>query len=155
MTGPAGVPSPTPMAEEAGPVNLALLRLARIHRGILGSLLRPLGLFPGQELMLLQPWDKRGFTQSELVDQLGLDASTVTKMLQRLERDGWVARVPSSIDARAMVVTLTAEGRKLQRKVRKVWATFEAQATSDLSDREQASLLKLLAKVENGTLAAG
>ena len=46
--------------------------------------LRPLGLYPGQELLLLQLAEGERRSQQELVDALGIDHSTVTKMLQRL-----------------------------------------------------------------------
>lgn len=45
------------------------------------------GLYPGQELLMmaLGEWGER--RQADLIRTLALDPSTVTKMLQRLERE--------------------------------------------------------------------
>jgi MarR family transcriptional regulator, lower aerobic nicotinate degradation pathway regulator len=52
-------------------------------------------------------------TMNELARLLGLEKSSVTGLVDRAERRGLVARVPSSTDGRAVLVTLTAEGRSL------------------------------------------
>ena len=91
-------PRTTPLAERTGPTVHAVFRLSRMHKTISGGLLRDLGLAPGQELLLLQLWDRDHCSQADLVERLGLDPSTVTKMLQRLERNGWVGREPSASD---------------------------------------------------------
>jgi len=90
---------------------------------MIGGALRELGLAPGQELLLMQLWDRDGCSQSDLVDRLGLDPSTVTKMLQRLERDGRVCRSRSGDDGRVTIVSLTEAGRGCAAKSRGSGAT--------------------------------
>jgi DNA-binding MarR family transcriptional regulator len=143
-------PRSTPLAERTGPTVHAVFRLSRMHRTMIGRLLRGLGLAPGQELLLLQLWDRDQCSQTDLVERLGLDPSTVTKMLQRLERDGWVRRELSPSDGRVMVVTLTATGRDLQDAVTKLWSELERETVKTLSPGERNELLRLLSKVERG-----
>ena len=50
-------------------------------------------------------------TMNELARFLGLDKSSVTGLVDRAERRGLVARVPSATDRRAVLVSLTDEGR--------------------------------------------
>jgi DNA-binding MarR family transcriptional regulator len=52
-------------------------------------------------------------TMNELARLLGLDKSSVTGLVDRAERRGLVARVPSMEDKRAILVKLTDEGRDL------------------------------------------
>ena len=125
-----------------------------MHKTISGRLLRELGLAPGQELLLLQLWDRDGCSQSDLIERLGLDPSTVTKMLQRLERDGWVRRKPSPSDGRVVLVTLSRAGRDLQGAVTELWSRLEGETVSRLAPDEQAELLRLLRKVEAGLRAS-
>ncbi len=115
-----------------------------------GEALRPLGLFPGQELLLLQLNDGECRSQAELVDALGLDHSTVTKMLQRLERSGVVERRQSEDDRRVVLVSLTDEGCAARHAVEGVWQSLEDSTVSTLSERQRAQLLDLLRKVERG-----
>jgi MarR family transcriptional regulator, organic hydroperoxide resistance regulator len=147
-------PRTTPLAERTGPTVHAVFRLSRMHKTIIGGLLRELGLAPGQELLLLQLWDRDRCSQADLVERLGLDPSTVTKMLQRLERDGWVGREPSPSDHRVMVVTLTPAGRGLQDAVTALWSELEGQTVKSLSPAERAEFLRLLRKVEGGLRAS-
>jgi DNA-binding MarR family transcriptional regulator len=147
-------PRTTPLAERTGPTVHAVFRLSRMHKTIIGGLLRELGLAPGQELLLLQLWDRDRCSQADIVERLGLDPSTVTKMLQRLERDGWVGREPSPSDRRVMVVTLTPAGRGLQDAVTVLWSELEAQTVKALDPAERAEFLRLLRKVESGLRAS-
>jgi MarR family transcriptional regulator, organic hydroperoxide resistance regulator len=143
------------VAEQAGPVVHAVFRLSRLNRMMIGGALRELGLAPGQELLLMQLWDRDGCSQSDLVDRLGLDPSTVTKMLQRLERDGWVCRSPSSDDGRVTLVGLTAAGRGLRGDVTRLWGELERETVRSLSDDERQTLLALLARMEQSLHASG
>lgn len=141
-------PRASGVAEQTGPVVHAVFRLSRLHRMMVGGALRELGLAPGQELLLMQLWDRDGCSQTDLVARLGLDPSTVTKMLQRLERDGWVCRAPSGDDGRVTIVSLTVAGRGLQRHVMSLWSAVERETVRSLSNSERRTLLELLTRVE-------
>jgi len=52
-------------------------------------------------------------TMNQLAKLLGLEKSSVTGLVDRAERRGLVARVPSTIDGRAVLVSLTDQGRSL------------------------------------------
>lgn len=53
-----------------------------------------------------------GITQSGLALRLGLDKSTVSRLVVLLERRGWIERARSSSDARSINLRLTAAGRR-------------------------------------------
>ena len=55
----------------------------------------------------------RGPTMNQLAKLLGLDKSSVTRLVDRAERRGLVARVRSTTDRRAVLVNLTDDGRSL------------------------------------------
>jgi MarR family transcriptional regulator, lower aerobic nicotinate degradation pathway regulator len=69
-------------------------------------------------------------TMNELARLLGLEKSSVTGLVDRAERRGLVARVPSSTDGRAVLVSLTDEGRSL---VSAVANRFEGEVSSMLA----------------------
>ncbi|MFB7027249.1 MULTISPECIES: MarR family winged helix-turn-helix transcriptional regulator [unclassified Streptomyces] len=131
-------------ATRCGPVGHSLARVARMHRIAMGRRLRELGLYPGQELMMMRLWDCGPVRQSELIQSLGLDPSTVTKMLQRLEQSGHVRRGPDPADRRAVLVEATGKGQALRTGVEDVWRDLESLSLGGLSPADGAELARLL-----------
>ncbi|MFF8957235.1 MarR family winged helix-turn-helix transcriptional regulator [Streptomyces sp. NPDC014894] len=131
-----------------GPVSHAVSRVARLHRMAAAKLLRGLGLYPGQEFLLMHLWDAGPVRQSDLIKTLELDPSTVTKMLQRLEQSGHVRRSPDPADRRAVLVEATDESCALRSAVERAWSQLEVQTLTGLTDGERAELNRLLGKVE-------
>ncbi|MDQ0772862.1 DNA-binding MarR family transcriptional regulator [Streptomyces aurantiacus] len=122
MTGPV---SRHPSTARDGRLSYAIFQLARAHRGHAAAMLRTMNLHPGQELLLMQLFDRDGQTQSELLDSVGLDHSTVSKALRRMQDAGLLTREPAAHDRRAMVVRLTDTGRALREPIADMWRTLE------------------------------
>ena len=139
-------PPPAP-AGCGGTVSHALAWVARLHRIAMGRRLRDLGLYPGQELMMMRLWDCGAVRQSELIQSLGLDPSTVTKMLQRMEQCGYVRRSPDPADRRAVLVEATDAGLALRAGVEGAWADLEESTLAGLAPADRAELARLLGLV--------
>ncbi|RPE44917.1 DNA-binding MarR family transcriptional regulator [Streptomyces sp. Ag109_O5-1] len=144
----AGQGCTLPASAEGGPVSHALSRVARLHRTAAAGLLRGLGLYPGQELVMMYLWENGPARQSDLIRMLGLDPSTVTKMLQRLEQAGQVRRLPDPADRRAVLVEATECGTRLLTEVERVWTALEEESLAGLDPAEREQLLRLLGRVE-------
>jgi DNA-binding MarR family transcriptional regulator len=121
---PAGDPQ-LPNCAANGPLSFATFALARAHRGFPAEQLRELGLHPGQELLLMQLLDRDGQTQSDLLDSVGLDHSTVSKSLTRMQGAGLVTRVADKDDKRAWRVWLTRKGRAMRPRIVAIRTTLE------------------------------
>ncbi|ASO20178.1 DNA-binding MarR family transcriptional regulator [Actinoalloteichus hoggarensis] len=139
---------------EQGPVSSAIVRVARAHKLLAGSLLTRLGLYPGQEIVLMLLAESGSTSQRDLVNRLGIHPSTVTKTVQRLERAGFICRTRSSRDARVMLVELTEAGSGLLDRLHGVWAELEEQTVAGLSGAERAELLSLLERLERSISTA-
>jgi DNA-binding MarR family transcriptional regulator len=142
-----------PKAVKDNVLSYMIFQVAKTHRGLAGELLRPTGLYPGQEILLMQLWDQDGQTQSELIARMGLDASTVTKMVQRLEAEGHITRTQSQVDRRAFIVRLSPSGQKLRAKVEKMWADLNDATVKNLSKPDAEKLTELLKKAYSGLRA--
>lgn len=59
-------------------------------------------------------WRNDGIAIHELAEKTSLSKSTLTSMLDRLEKAGFLIRVPSSEDRRKIVIERTAKDRALQ-----------------------------------------
>jgi MarR family transcriptional regulator, organic hydroperoxide resistance regulator len=159
LSGMTGPDAPTKQPPEVrlfadSSLNQLLASLARAHRGLAGMLLRTVGLFPGQELLLMQLWNKDQRPQSELVRNLRLEASTVTKMLQRLEAQGLVRRHRPADNQRIIIVTLTDQGRGLRHEVENLWRELEELTTAGMNSAEFQQTLQVLGTLERRLVRA-
>ncbi|GAA5142382.1 MarR family winged helix-turn-helix transcriptional regulator [Pseudonocardia adelaidensis] len=153
--GPAGGSGSPPAAARSGPISHAIFRLARIHRMSAGQLLRPIGLHPNQELLMMQLWDAGPQRQADLVAMLDSDSATITRTIQRLERAGFVRRRPSTSDRRVTIVEPTAASQALRREVERVWNRLEELTVDGLDDDERRVALQVLERLESNLGRAG
>ncbi len=81
-----------------------------------------------------------------------LEQSHLTKIVDQMERRGWVTRRPDPVDARRVRVFLSEEGRSLATELVADARAHEADLLNRLSDEEAASikpvLKQLLARLE-------
>ena len=135
------------------PLSHAVFLLARAQRAYAAALLRRHGLHPGQELLLLQLFEQDGQTQGALLDAVGLDHSTVSRSLTRMEAAGLVRRRVSDTDRRAMVVSLTPAGRRLRSPLQEVWAELERTTSSGVAADAHDDLVRALHEVRQAVVA--
>src|SRR3712207_3236037 len=129
-------------------VSHLVIRVARAHWLVASSLLQRLGLYPGQELLLMRLWENDHQLQVELAKTLRVDPSTVTRTLQTLERQGLLTRRPSEHDGRAMVVSLTEAGRDLREQVEQLWAELDSITTKGMTERNIGDAIRLMRRME-------
>jgi DNA-binding MarR family transcriptional regulator len=123
-------------------MSYAIFQLARAHRARAAVMLREMDLHPGQELLLMQLLDRDGQTQSELLESVGLDHSTVSKSLRRMQDAGLLVREPAEHDRRVMVVHLTDKGRALREPLAAMWRALEEISAQNLSAQQAKSFVR-------------
>lgn len=122
----------------------ALYNASRALTRAYAPLLEPLGLTYPQYLVLLVLWDGDGLAVKELGERLKLDSGTLTPLLKRLEQQGLVVRRRGEDDERVVRIELTATGRALRGKARKVPSELACVAGYDLaSERSMRELNRL------------
>ncbi|NQX45204.1 MarR family transcriptional regulator [Paenibacillus tritici] len=129
------------------PVSFSIFSLARSHHRIAGQLLREAGLYPGQELVLMQLWHRNSQSQNDLTKSLRLDHSTIAKSVRRLEAAGLVTCSRSEEDKRVTLVSLTPEGRDIESRVNQAWRQLEELSTEQLSKEEKVQFEALAKKI--------
>ena len=88
--------------------------------------------------------------QKQLGEALDISAPNMAVTLDRLVERGWVERIRSTKDRRAMHIHLTTKGLELVERAEKIAATMENPALRALSTAERALLIELLMKVATG-----
>jgi MarR family transcriptional regulator, organic hydroperoxide resistance regulator len=76
--------------------------------------MREHGLTFAQAAVMSRLWRQDGLTQSQLQEQVGVDASTMTGLVQRMTGQGLVRRRRDHADGRVVRVYLTPRGRALR-----------------------------------------
>ncbi|MBP2475749.1 DNA-binding MarR family transcriptional regulator [Crossiella equi] len=126
-------------AAEAVERELALLmRRARSMSMSLAARIHP-ELDAAAYALLLLIDDREAVRATDLVDQLGLDKSTLSRQIAQLQRLDLVERVADPNDGRARLVQLTASGRQRLGEVRherrnKMREHFASWSTGDLQE---------------------
>ena len=87
---------------------------------------------------------------SELAKQVHRTKSTVTALVEKLERNGYVLRIPDPEDSRGVLVRLTDKGRALEPAFEAISNGLQRLITDRLSEEEAALLDRLLDKCVNG-----
>jgi len=123
--------------------------VARMMRREFDRQATALGLTRAQWQVLAYLLREDGQQQKQLADQMDLTAITLTGLLDRLERDGWVERRNDPADRRAKRVYLTDKVQPTIQAVRRIGADVRQHALQGLSDGEQEQLMQLLQRMRS------
>jgi DNA-binding MarR family transcriptional regulator len=109
---------------------------------------------PRFDLMAQLDKAPNGMTLGELSQRMMVSNGNVTGLVERLVSLNLVERKPAPNDRRAMIVTLTAEGRRTFRSLARTHEDWIADIFADLSQAEMDTLMKLLAKTKTSARKA-
>ena len=85
-----------------------------------------------------------GIEMSELARKLGLDNSTITRLIVRLEKKGWVGRKNSRRDKRAIKVFLKTRGLAIQQNIEKKIESAGEKIKIEIDDERKETILENL-----------
>lgn len=149
-----------PPAAEAGtlqhdfPMSYAIFAMARVHKAMAASALAEIGLFPNQDVMIVQLAASAGLSQKTLASTLRVSHVTVVKMVARMEKAGLVSRRTSRSDRRITLVSLTDAGRALHEQVLDIWRDLEEATTQHLSTDDRRVFLDVASRIRPALEAA-
>jgi len=91
--------------------------------------------------------EPEGLPLGQLAERLCCVKSNVTQLVQRLEADGFVRRVPDSEDRRCVVAVITDKGRRCFEKAWDERERAEREVLERLSPPDRERLVRLLARL--------
>lgn len=100
-----------------------------------------------QGKLLYVLWQTDGISSAELADKAGLAPTTLTTMLDRMERSGLVKRVPHETDRRRLKIMLTDRSKRLKAQYDKYSEAMTRAYYSGFSEDEIAGFERLLTRV--------
>jgi len=132
---------------EPGSLDILFFQVSRLHHARAHEQLEALGLHHGQPPLLRALWEQEGLTHTELAQLLQVRPATITRMLQRMERAGFVVRRPDAEDQRLSRVYLTVAGRAVRASLQQVILSMEARTFAGLTAEERATLRRYLLRI--------
>lgn len=109
---------------------VALVRAFGWHRPMSTPCGKPVPIAEAHAMMELEK--QPTLTQQQLIKQINLSKSTVSRLVSNLVKRGWVERTPNAIDRRVSDLKLTEAGR---------------QAAAELAQAREKKMAKILAEV--------
>jgi DNA-binding MarR family transcriptional regulator len=132
---------PSALTGHAGYLAVLLGQRAQL---LFETAIAPLDLRPAAYDFLATVAERGPLSQRELADTLRIDAARIVAMTDELEGRGLVARSVDPSDRRRNQVALTAAGKSLTTKVRRVATKVEVDLLSALSVDERTTLRALM-----------
>ena len=122
-----------------------LYAAARKVTGLYTPYFKPLGITYTQYIVFLVLWENDDISVKDLCSRLYLDSGTLTPLLKKMEKDGYIIRKRSQEDERVVKITLTERGREMEEKAAEI--PMNVGSCIPLSETEAADLYTLLNKL--------
>lgn len=136
-------------AQETFGLLLQSIRLQLIRRGERLLARRGYGISFTQFRVLRALSLVESVSATELARNVEHDGGALTRVLDRLQEMGYVARRPNATDRRSVDVFLTEQGKKAWAPMQRCVVEINEEALSVLSDKEQTQIFDLLHRVRD------
>ena len=124
------------------------------HRAVCEEL-APHGITYRQSMVLGWLALEGELSQTELAAKMMVEPPTLVGILDRMERDGWISRHNCPRDRRKNLIRANPAAEPVWEKIVECATRVRAQATDGLSERQLATLKKLLRRVQQNVKARG
>lgn len=131
----------------------ALTQTSRSLRTLISRELSGIGLYAGQESVILSLAETDGLTAGGIAERVGVKPPTMTRTIVRMEAQGFVERRDGD-DGRLTTVWLTDAGRQTVNRINEVKEQVQNRAMAGLSEKQQRNLEKYLKAVDANLLDA-
>lgn len=121
---------------------------ARLLRKLIDRRLQPLGLSRAQWSVLAILSNHEGVSQSQISQELEIEKSTAGRLIDQVEKSGWIERRPIPGDRRLWSIHLTDQARQLLVEIERVIMHAREDMLRGLSEEQQNTLTDLLRAVK-------
>lgn len=132
--------------------------IRRLHQLHVAIFLEECGAFditPVQYAVMSVLYHDKPLDQVSVAAEVGIDRNNAADVIRRLERRGFVERIPSPTDRRARVSRITDAGRRFVEAAHGAMERAQHRFTGSLSADETARLMELLGKIMVDTNDSG
>lgn len=107
------------------------------------------GLAPSHGDIIFALLKNEKLTMKELTEKIDKDKSTLTALVNKLVRLGYVEKTRDVEDNRNVFVTLTKQGRSLEEIFKKISDELISTTYKNISENEREEVIEILKKIKN------
>ena len=123
--------------------------VSRLMRAWFDARAQDFGLTRAQWRVLVHLAARQGINQRSLAEIVELDNVTLSRHIDRLERDGWLERRADPSDRRAWCLFLTDMAEPMLEKMGDLAVQTQAEAMKGLSETEREQLADMLIRIKS------
>lgn len=132
------------LTEDKSYVGFLIADTARLMRTIFDRRAREIGLTRSQWLVVRRLYRHPGASQSELADMMEIEKASAGRLIDRLERNGWVQRRPDATDRRINRLFLTKRAVQVNAQIHPIAEEMVEEALEGMSKADREKLTELV-----------
>ncbi|GAA0114632.1 MarR family winged helix-turn-helix transcriptional regulator [Clostridium senegalense] len=106
-----------------------------------------LGLYRGQPSLIMVLYKNEGVRQKELCEKLSVTPATMTKMVNRMEKSGFIVKKIDSEDLRVSRIFLTEKAHSIKNEIFNLFEEFDKQCFLNIKQDEKEIFQSVLFKI--------
>jgi len=131
----------------------ALSAVNRKLRALFDARVKERGLTLSRARALFALSRRDGLNQRELAEELGIETPTIVRLLDGMEKQGFIERRVEASDRRAKQIHMTAYGRGIADEIDKLACEIREQVLGGVDARDKATALQVIGMMTGNILA--
>ncbi|MFK4764085.1 MarR family winged helix-turn-helix transcriptional regulator [Desulfobaculum sp. SPO524] len=136
-------------------LGVLIAAVAREWRMRLDERMKPFGISGARWVTLVCLSELGAVSQKQLAEAMGIEGPTLVRLLDRLEKDGWVSRHVSEQDRRVKIVVLEPKAHAFLDEFEEIAIGIRDEAIQDLPERDLAACTNVLLHLQDKLSAMG
>lgn len=128
--------------------NILIANLRNYIKRSLESQLKDYDITPVQSLIILRLCEKNNLTQREIAEDTFLKQSSLTLIIDKMEKKGFIERKAKKEDRRAYLISITKKGRELKDPINAALKELDEKSFYEVTLEEKNLLINILRKID-------
>ncbi|KQY19357.1 MULTISPECIES: MarR family winged helix-turn-helix transcriptional regulator [Rhizobium/Agrobacterium group] len=133
----------------------ALASVNRKLRALFDARVKARGLTLSRARALFALSKRDGLNQRELADELGIETPTIVRLLDGMEKQGFIERRVEASDRRAKQIHMTARGRNIAGEIDKLACEIREQVLGGVDNKDKAIALQVVSLMAGNLVSIG
>ncbi len=133
-------------------LGMLMVSVTRLHRTRADQLMEQIGLHRGQARLLLTLSQHDGMTHSEIAERLEISPPAATKVIKRMEQEGYLQRRADPADERVSRVYLLHGGHALIAEIHRAFARLDGMMFDGVPEPALIQFRELLTQLQANLL---
>ena len=133
----------------------ALASVNRKLRALFDARVKERGLTLSRARALFALSKRDGLNQRELADELGIETPTIVRLLDGMEKQGFIERRVEATDRRAKQIHMTDRGRDIAGEIDKLACEIREQVLGGVDNKDKAIALQVVSLMAGNLVSIG